>query len=128
MAKLKYKDKDGFWQELQVGTKVVVNPGGGKLYKHIITVNGKQVSNNASYYAGWTIIDNHSEPYTFNELIPKYYYYSSGIGMPILVYSLDTTHQRFLALLTYESKIVVGMTEESDFGKATNFKDTVTEL
>lgn len=36
MAKLKYKDKDGFWQELQVGTKVVVNPGGGKLYLHYI--------------------------------------------------------------------------------------------
>lgn len=26
MAKLKYKDKDGFWQELQVGTNVVANP------------------------------------------------------------------------------------------------------
>lgn len=26
MAKLKYKDKDGFWQELPVGTNVVANP------------------------------------------------------------------------------------------------------
>ena len=26
MEKLKYKDKDGFWQELQLGTKVVANP------------------------------------------------------------------------------------------------------
>ena len=59
MAKLKYKDKDGFWQELPVGTNVVANPaltgteqeltslqvgnakykssGGGKLYQHNIT-------------------------------------------------------------------------------------------
>lgn len=57
MAKLKYKDKDGFWQELPVGTNVVANPtltgteqeltslqvgnakyksGGGKIYKHTI--------------------------------------------------------------------------------------------
>lgn len=101
---------------------------GGKLYKHIITVSGAQVSNKAPYYAGWAIIDNYSKPYTLNEIVVKYYFYNSGIGMPILVYSLDVTHQRFLALLTYERKIVVGMTEESDFGTATNFKDTVTEL
>ena len=57
MAKLKYKDKDGFWQELQVGTNVVANPaltgteqeltslqvgnvkyksGGGKVYAHCL--------------------------------------------------------------------------------------------
>ena len=60
MAKLKYKDKDGFWQELPVGTNVVANPtltgteqeltslqvgnvkyksGGGKLYLHKISVS-----------------------------------------------------------------------------------------
>ena len=26
MAVLKYKDEDGFWQELKVGTNVVANP------------------------------------------------------------------------------------------------------
>ena len=57
MTKLKYKDKDGFWQELPVGTNAVANPmltgteqeltslqvgntkyksGGGKLYNHAI--------------------------------------------------------------------------------------------
>lgn len=39
MAVLKYKDEDGFWQELPVGTKVVANPGGGKLYAHNITIS-----------------------------------------------------------------------------------------
>lgn len=48
--------------------------------------------------------------------------------MPILVYSLDQTNPRGIALLTDKYKIVVGMTEESDFGTAANFKDTVTEL
>lgn len=103
--------------------------GGGKLYKHIITVNGNKTSSSAPYTAGWTIIDNHSAPYTFNELIQNYYYYNgAGVGMPILVYSPDPQTPRFLALLTDQYKIVVGMTEESDFGTATNFKDTVTEL
>ena len=102
--------------------------GGGKLYKHIITAQGKKTSNSAPYYAGWTIIDNHSKPYTFSEIITKYYYYDNAIGMPILVYSPGSPNLRFLALLTYQYKIVVGMTVEPDFGTATNFKDTVTEL
>lgn len=56
MAKLKYKDKDGFWQELPVGTNVVANPTltgteseltglkvGGTYYK--IPVNKEYVDN-----------------------------------------------------------------------------------
>ena len=62
MAKLKYKDENGFWQELPVGTNVVANPmltgteqeltslqvgntkyksggGGGKLYAHTIELS-----------------------------------------------------------------------------------------
>ena len=41
MAVLKYKDEDGFWQALQVGTKVVANPGGGTENLITLTVGPK---------------------------------------------------------------------------------------
>lgn len=67
MAKLKYKDENGFWQELPVGTNVVANPmltgteqeltslqvgnakyksgsgGGGKLYQHRIVISKNEI-------------------------------------------------------------------------------------
>ena len=41
MAVLKYKDEDGFWQKLQVGTKVVANPGGGTENLITLTIGPK---------------------------------------------------------------------------------------
>ena len=96
-----------------------------KLYKHIITVSGTK-TNGAPYNAVWPIIDNHNKTYTFQDIIGKYYPFSGG--MPILVYSDDSATPHFLALLTALNQIVVGMTVAPDFGTATNFKDTVTEL
>ena len=107
------------------GTSGGGGSGGGKLYKHIITVSGTK-SNGAPYDAVWPIIDNHNKTYTFQDVIGKYYPFAGG--MPILVYSDDPATPRFLALLTAMYQIVVGMTVESDFGTARNFKDTVTEL
>ena len=83
MAKLKYKDKDGFWQELPVGTNVVANPtltgteqeltslqvgnakyksGGGKLYMHslIFIING--------YMTKGFIYSSRETPFTFDEI------------------------------------------------------------
>lgn len=108
------------------GTSGGGGSGGGKLYKHIITVHGTK-SNGAPYDAVWPIIDNHNKTYTFQDIMGKYYPFSGG--MPILVYSDDPATPRFLALLTAITyQIVVGTTAASDFGTATNFKDTVTEL
>ena len=106
------------------GTKAL-SEFGGKLYKHIITVSGTK-SNGAPYDAVWSIVDNHNNSYTFQDIIEKYYPYAGG--MPIVVYSDDPATPRFLALLTFAYQIVVGMTVESSFGTATNFKDTVTKL
>ena len=99
--------------------------GGGKLYKHLITVSGTK-SNGAPYAAVWSIIDNHNKTYTLQDIMGKYYPFAGG--MPIVVYSDDPTTSKFLAFLDNVYQIVVGTTVESDFGTATNFKDTVTEL
>ena len=107
------------------GTSGGGGSGGGKLYKHIITVNGTK-TNGAPYDAVWSIIDNHNKTYTFQDVIGKYYPFAGG--MPVLVYSDDPATSHFLALLTALYQIVVGTTVESAFGTATNFKDTVTEL
>ena len=72
MAVLKYKDEDGFWQELKVGTNVVVNPGGGKLYLHYIIGDG------STYTFNFCLYTTSSEPINsnvkaFNVLnIPQY--------------------------------------------------------
>ena len=108
------------------GTSGGGGSGGGKLYEHIITVHGTK-SNSAPYEGVWSIIDNHNKTYTFQDIIGKYYPFAGG--MPILVYSEDPATPRFLALLTAVTyQIVVGTTAAPDFGTATNFKDTVTEL
>ena len=41
MAVLKYKDENGFWQRLKVGTNVVANPGGGTENLITLTVGPK---------------------------------------------------------------------------------------
>ena len=107
------------------GTSGGGGSGGGKLYKHIITVSGTK-SNGAPYGGVWSIIDNHNKTYTFQDIIGKYYPFTGG--MPILVYSDDPATPHFLAALTALYQIVVGTTVDSNFGTATNFKDTVTEL
>ena len=89
MAKLKYKDKDGFWQELQVGTNVVANPmltgteqeltslqvgntkyksGGGKLYLHKISVSITSIEGTISI----DIINNSNTQLTENEYFRRY--------------------------------------------------------
>lgn len=107
------------------GTSGGGGSGGGKLYKHIITVTGTK-TNNAPYDGVWSIVDNHNKTYTFQDAMGKYYPFSGG--MPIVVYSDDSETPRFLALLTSLNQIVVGTTVAPGFGTATNFKDTVTEI
>lgn len=107
------------------GTSGGGGSGGGKLYKHIITVSGTK-SNGAPYDGVWSIVDNHNKTYTFQDAMGKYYPFSGG--MPIVVYSDDSETPRFLALLTSLNQIVVGTTVAPGFGTATNFKDTVTEI
>lgn len=84
MAKLKYKDKDGFWQELLVGTNVVANPmltgteqeltslqvgnakyksGGGKLYRHFLEIT---LDNDYHFYT--TFYKSNNAFITFDEL------------------------------------------------------------
>lgn len=85
MAKLKYKDKDGFWQELPVGTNVVANPmltgteqeltslqvgnakyksGGGKLYKHHIAFDVTYTAEGYQSIDGRIFIDIYSSSST----------------------------------------------------------------
>lgn len=87
MAKLKYKDENGFWQELQVGTNVVANPmltgteqeltslqvgnakyksGGGKLYQHTITLGNSKTDGSTALPGALTcrVINTKNTPYT----------------------------------------------------------------
>ena len=90
MAKLKYKDENGFWQELPVGTNVVANPmltgteqeltslqvgntkyksGGGKLYLHHVQISIPNIISNALSTIYINIYSNNTK-YTKNT-IPK---------------------------------------------------------
>lgn len=108
-------------------TLVVADSGGVKLYQHKITIEGTKTSG-ASYQGAWTIIDNYSKAYTLVDIMKKYFLLGSNAGMPVLITSVDSTSLGGIVLLTYQMKIMVGVTEDSSFGTATNFKDTVTEL
>ena len=112
MAKLKYKDKDGFWQELPVGTNVVANPtltgteqeltslqvgnvkyksGGGKLYRHITTCVQGTVS--LSFITYSTNQNSYTDAEIQNLLSFKYYpcqfnTATNGSGMGTISYQI----------------------------------------
>ena len=110
MAALKYKDKDGFWQELQVGTNVVANPmltgteqeltslqvgntkyksSGGKIYRHEISV---EVQENGYLYFYFT--DNVQNYSKFTDIPIKKgvgYYTSSKYANCPAVFDMDVS-------------------------------------
>ena len=146
MAKLKYKDNDGFWQELPVGTNVVANPaltgteqeltslqvgnakyksGGGKLYRHITTCTKGTVSLNFITYS--TNQNSYTNTEIQNLLSFKYYpcYFTTatdGSGMGTISYQIGPGFI-FKAVLIKENATAV----LSEYHETLSFSDSSIE-
>ena len=99
MAKLKYKDKDGFWQELQVGTNVVANP--------MLTGTEQELTSlqvgNTKYKSGGGKLYIHSINYSIDaDNLYVYVYVITSSSTPFTQFS------QFKCLINYKVAIIVG--------------------
>lgn len=143
MAKLKYKDKDGFWQELPVGTNVVANPtltgteqeltslqvgntkyksGGGKVYMHRVYLydTSRTKEYNLIFYSSFLTKVNSVE------LIMQYEKYMTGLALDI-----PNSRPAYYSANNGAMRIVVttnGNAVDLYYDEITSITDTVTEL
>ena len=153
MAKLKYKDENGFWQELPVGTNVVANPmitgteaeltglqvgntkyksggggGGGKIYRHEVII-----SNMSSGYLHCIIINNIKTEFTASDLNDLFF--KKVISASVDVISAHKTYTVKVITVTstgisatYYASYPFSDTVSLSFPQDSSFTDTVIEI
>ena len=146
MAKLKYKDKDGFWQELPVGTNVVANPAltgteqeltslqvGNVKYKSggssgDVTAAGNNIFTGTNWFQGgntyfMTASGGQNDPIT---TIDANSVYCQSTGSELGTYYKDSqiTHKNFTLTLPYKAGTIALTSDITDTKNTAGSTDT----